>query len=134
MKKQRKPLSMKIPPIPLEGHEVIEDWMQNNIMPKMYPLVKRIDELITERIHNLQYSIKWRNAFYGTLEKGWLIEVAAYAVSVNIVFLSGAEFDPQPQFGTDDRSRYIKLRTMDDLNNPEVNDFIEQAKELKGWN
>ena len=89
--------------------------------------------MITERIPDLQYSIKWGSAFYGTPENGWLIEVAAYAVSINIVFLSGANFDPQPPLGTDDRSRYIKLTTMGDLNNPQVIDFIEQAKGLNGW-
>ena len=133
MKKQRKPLSTKKPPIPSENNEIIEDWMQNNVMPKIYPIVKRIDEMITERIPNLQYSIKWGSAFYGTSENGWLIEVAAYAVSVNMVFLSGVDFDPEPPLGTDDRSRYIKLTTMDELNNPEVVDFIEQAKRSSGW-
>ena len=133
MDKQRKPLSTKKPPIPSENNEILKDWMQNNIMPKMQPLIKRIDEMITERIPDLQYSIKWGSAFYGTPENGWLIEVAAYAVSINIVFLSGANFDPQPPLGTDDRSRYIKLTTMGDLNNPQVIDFIEQAKGLNGW-
>ena len=133
MKNQRKPLSSKKPPIPLENIEIIRDWMQNNIMPRMQPLVKRIDDLISEMIPNLQYSIKWGSVFYGTKENGWIIEVAPYAVSVNIVFLSGAEFNPQPPLGSDDRSRYIKLTTMDDLNNPEVLDLIEQAKGSNGW-
>ena len=133
MKNQRKPLSSKKPPIPVESHEIIKGWMQDNIMPKIYPLVKQIDDMITENIPDLKYSIKWGSIFYGTSNSGWLIEVAAYAVSVNIVFLSGADFDPQPSLGSDDRSRYIKLTSLDDLNNPEIIDFIEQAKGIDGW-
>jgi len=133
MKKQRKPLSTKKPPIPSDNHEVIENWMQDNIMPKMLPLIKKIDKIITEKIPNLNYSIKWGSAFYGTLESGWLIEVASYAVSVNIVFLNGANFNPAPPLGSGNQSRYIKLTTVDDLNNLEIIDFIEQAKELDGW-
>ena len=89
--------------------------------------------MIRERIPDLHYSIKWGSAFYGTTQNGWLIEVASYAVSANIVFLSGAEFDPQPPLGTDDRSRYIKITSIDDLNHPELVDFIEQSKGLSGW-
>lgn len=72
MKKQRKPLSTKKPPIPSDNHKVIENWMQENIIPKMLPLIKKIDKITTERIPNLNYSIKWGSAFYGTLENGWL--------------------------------------------------------------
>lgn len=89
--------------------------------------------MIREGVPDLHYSIKWGSAFYGTKLNGWLIEVAAYAVSANIVFLSGADFDPQPPLGTDDRSRYIKLTSIEDLNNPEIGNFIEQAKGINGW-
>ena len=133
MKKQRKPLSTKKPPIPTENHQLIEDWMQNNIMPKMHPLVKRIDEIIIENISNLNYSIKWGSAFYGTTENGWLIEIASYAVSVNIVFLSGTKFNPQPPLGEGNQSRYIKITSLEELQNSEIINFIEQAKKISGW-
>ena len=131
--KKRKPLSTKTPPIPVDNHHIITEWMKENVMPKMYPLIKNVDDMIRERIPNLHYSIKWGSAFYGTTQNGWLIEVASYAVSANIVFLSGAEFDPQPPLGTDDQSRYIKITTIDDLNHPELVDFIEQSKGISGW-
>ena len=34
----------------------------------------------------LQYAIKWKRAYYGVPELGWIIEMAAYAVSVNVSF------------------------------------------------
>ena len=133
MEKQRKPLSTKKPPVPVDDHVVIEDWMSNSIMPSIRPLVERMDALLHERLSDLHYAIKWGKVYYGTKELGWLIEVAAYHVSVNIVFLSGAEFNPAPPLGNDKRTRYIKLRTLEELNDPLIMDYIEQAGKVAGW-
>jgi hypothetical protein len=133
MKKQLKPLSTKKPPFPSDDYKVIEDWMSGRIMPGIQPMIKEIDSLIHDLIPNLQYAIKWGNAYYGTNELGWLIELAAYDVSANIVFLSGAAFDPQPPLGTGEETRYIKLNTVDEVNDQHVIDFIKQAATLDGW-
>ena len=133
MKKQRKPLSTKKPPVPSDDHKIIEDWMTNRIMPSIQPIVMKIDSLINESIPNLQYAIKWGNAYYGSKELGWVIEVAAYDVSVNIVFLSGAKFHDQPPLGDGDQSRYVKLKVVDEVNQPEIKKWIQQAGRLSGW-
>lgn len=133
MKKQRKPLSTKKPPIPSNDYKVIEDWMVNRIMPRIQPTIKKIDSMIHDSIPNLQYALKWGNAYYGTIELGWLIEVAAYDVSANIVFLNGAAFDPQPPLGSGEESRYIKIKTIDELNDQQIIDYIKQAGQLGGW-
>ena len=59
--------------------------------------------------------------------------MVAYAVSVNVVFLGGAEFDPPPPLGTTDRSRYVKLTTLDEVQGPEIHEWIEQAERVPGW-
>ena len=133
MEKQRKPLSTKKTPIPSDDYKIIEDWMANRIMPGMQAMIKKIDSLIHDSIPNLQYAIKWGNAYYGTKELGWLIEVAAYAVSANIVFLSGAGFNPQPPLGTGEQTRYIKLKTMDEIQDQKIIDYIRQAGKISGW-
>lgn len=133
MKKQRKPLSTKKPPIPSDDHNIIEDWMDNRLMPGIQPMVKEIDKLIRKLIPNLQYAIKWGKAYYGSQELGWLIEVAAYDVSVNIVFLSGVKFDSPPPLGEDNQSRYIKFKTLDEINRPEIQKWIQQAGRISGW-
>ena len=133
MKKQYKPLSTKKPPTPSDDHGIIEDWMTNRVVPNTLPMVKKIDSLIKESIPNPQYAIKWGNAYYGSQELGWIIEVCAFEVSVNIVFLSGAKFDHQPPLGDDDQSRYVKLKTLDEVNRPEIQKWIQQAGRLSGW-
>ncbi len=37
-------------------------------------------------------------------ELGWVIEMVAYDVSVNVVFLGGADFDPAPPLGYTDEA------------------------------
>jgi hypothetical protein len=63
---------------------------------------------------------------------GWIIEMVAYDVSVNVVFFGGAEFDPPP-LGTTDRSRYVKVKTLEEAQGPEMLEWIEQAGRVQGW-
>src|SRR5215210_1238276 len=113
MAKQRKPNTTRKPPKPSENHAEIEDWIRR-VMPDLHPIVKWLDELIRETIPGLQYAIKWKKAYYGLPELGWVIEMVAYDVSVNVVFLRGAEFDPPPPLGSDGRNRYVKVTTLEE--------------------
>ena len=58
---------------------------------------------------------------------------AAYDVSVNVVFLAGADFDSPPPLGTTDRTRYIKVTTLDEAQRPELHKWIEEASRTPGW-
>jgi hypothetical protein len=102
-------------------------------MPDLHPIVERLDELIRETIPRLQYAIKWGKAYYGLPELGWILEMVAYDVSVNVVFLGGADFDPPPPLGTTGRSRYVKLTTLEEAQGPEMRKWIEQAGGVAGW-
>src|SRR6476619_755988 len=132
-KKARKGHTAKEPPVPTDSHAEIEDWMIRLVMPDMHPIVARLDGSIRERIPRLQYAIKWKNAFYGVPELGWIIQMAAYAVSVNVVFFEKKDFDPPPPLGATDRSRYVKLTTLDEAQGPEMQKWIEQAGRVPGW-
>ena len=46
---------------------------------------------------------------------------------------AAADFDPPPPLGDGDRSRYIKLKTMDEVEQPELASWIEQAGRVQGW-
>jgi hypothetical protein len=110
MAKPRKPNTARKPPVPSDNRTDIEDWIRR-VMPDLHPIVKRLDEVIHETIPGLQYAVKWKKAHYGLPELGWIIEMVAYDVSVNVVFFGGAEFDPPPPLGTTERTRYVKLMT-----------------------
>jgi hypothetical protein len=121
------------PPVPTDSHAEIEDWMIQSVMPRLHPIVHWLDEVIRETIPGLQYALKWKKAYYGLPELGWMIEMVAYDVSVNVVFFGGADFDPPPPLGTTERTRYVKLTTLEEAQGPEMHKWIEQAGRVPGW-
>jgi hypothetical protein len=133
MPKHRKPVSTRKPPAPSDDHSEIEDWIRHGVMPDMQPIVQRLDELIRVTIPDVQYAVKWKYSYYGLPEHGWIIEMEAFAVSVNLVFFGGADFEPPPPLGTTDRSRYVKLKTVEDTKRPEIRTWMEQAARISGW-
>ena len=102
-------------------------------MRYLQPIVRGLDELIRAVVPSLHYAVKWKRAFYGLPELGWIIEVAPYDVSVNVIFLGGAEFDPPPPLGTADRTRFIKVTNVDQVQRPELLEWIAQAARAPGW-
>jgi hypothetical protein len=131
MAKPRKTGTGKRAPVPTDSHAAIEDWIRR-VMPDLHPIVRRLDELIRETIPGLQYAVKWKKAHYGLRELGWIIEMVAYDVSVNVVFFGGADFATPPPEGTG-RSRYIKVRTLEEAKAPMMRKWIEQAARVRGW-
>lgn len=128
----RKPNTTRKPPEPSDSHAEIDDWMRR-VMPDLNPLVKHLDQTFRETIDGLQYAVKWKKAYYGLPDLGWVIEMVAYDVSVNVVFLGGADFDSPPPLGDSDRSRYVKLKTIEEAQEPELQAWIEQAGRVPGW-
>lgn len=133
MAKQLQPNATRKPPTPSEGHSEVEDWIRR-VMPDLHPIVKGLDELIRDTIPGLQSAVKWKKAYYGLPQLGWIIEMVAYDVSVNVVFFGGAEFDSPPPLGTTGRTRYIKVKTLEEALNADMHRWIEQAARVPGWN
>ena len=132
MEKTREPITTRKPPVPSDGHAEIEDWMRR-VMPDLHPIVEQLDGSIRETIPGLRYALKWKKAYYGLPELGWIIEMVAYDVSVNVVFFGGADFDPPPPLGTVGRSRYVKLRSLEEAQGPFMREWIKQAARGRGW-
>ena len=42
MEKHRKSLPTKKPPVAVDDHEIIKEWMANRIMPGIQPTIKRL--------------------------------------------------------------------------------------------
>jgi hypothetical protein len=132
MAKARKPNTTRKPPVPSNDAAEINDWIRR-VMPDLNPMVKHLDKQIRKIIPGHQYAIKWKKAYYGLPDLGWIIEMVAYDVSVNIVFLGGADFDSPPPLGDTGRSRYVKLKSLEEAKAPEINHWIEQAGRVPGW-
>lgn len=124
--------SNRKPPEPSGDHAAVAAWIKD-AMPALQPIVRHLDKAIRDAIPGLQYAVKWKKAYYGLPDQGWLIEMVAYDVSVNVVFLFGAEFDSPPPLGESGQSRYIKLKSLDDLDEAAFKKWIKQAAKGPGW-
>mgnify|MGYP001026898934 FL=1 len=133
MDKARAGASSRKPPEPSDSHDQIAEWMRRGVMPDLQPLVTSVDATIRDTLAGLQFAVKWKKAYYGLLDRGWVIELVAYDVSVNVVFLGGAEFDDPPPLGDSARSRYIKLKSIDDLDEVDLPAWVANAGRVAGW-
>jgi len=120
------------PPEPSANHSDIDHWCRP-LVPDLQPIVMRLDELIRATVPGLDYAVKWKRAYYGLPELGWIIEIAAYEVSVNVVFLGGANFTSPPPLGTTDRTRYFKVTSLEEVQRPELQKWIEQSGRTLDW-
>ena len=132
MRKAIKGNASRKPPEPAKDHSDIDDWFRRQ-MPHLQPIVKKLDQTIRATIPGLHYAVKWKRPYYGLPELGWVIELAAYDVSVNVVFLGGADFDRPPPLGTTDRTRYVKVTRLEEVRGQELHRWIEEAGGTPGW-
>jgi hypothetical protein len=131
MGKAPKQNSTRKPPEPSESHADIDDWMRR-VMPDLNPIVEWLDAAIRETLPGVRFGVKWKRAYYELPERGWVIELVAYDVSVNVVFLGGAKFESPPPLG-EGASRYVKVRSLDEAQAPEIREWIEEAGRVTGW-
>jgi hypothetical protein len=132
MKEAPRSLATRKPPVPSESHADIDDWIRR-VMPDLHPIVAWLDGAIREAIPGARFAVKWKKAYYGLPELGWVIEMVAYDVSVNVVFFGGVDFEPPPPLGDTDRSRYVKVRSLEEAQTPEMRGWIQQAGDVPGW-
>jgi len=59
--------------------------------------------------------------------------VAAHDFSVNVVFFGGAAFDSPPPLGIVGRSRYTKLKALEEAQGPSLLKWIGQARRARPW-
>ena len=130
-KKMIKGTSSRTPPEP-GTHAEIKAWLPR-IMPDLNPIVSWLDTTITKAIPDVQHALKWKKAYYGSEKLGWVIELVAYDVSVNVVFLGGADFNSPPPLGDTGRSRYVKVKSLEEAKSDEMKEWIEQAARVEGW-
>lgn len=132
MPKEIKGNASRKPPEPAADHSEVDSWIGRQ-MPHLQPIVEMLDQTIRAAIPDLEYAVKWRRPYYGLAALGWVIEIAAYDISVNVVFLGGADFEDPPPLGTTGRTRYVKVTTLDEVSSPQLRGWISEAARTAGW-
>jgi hypothetical protein len=120
------------PPEASATHTEIDCWVKT-LVPHLQPIVKALDKSIRAAVPGLHYAVKYKRAFYGRSELGWIIELAPYDVSVNVLFFGGVDFDRPPKLGSADRTRYVKVTGLDEVRAQELLDWMKQAGRTPGW-
>lgn len=123
--------STRKPPEPAADSSDVDDWAKR-VMPDLHPIVEHLDGLIRKSLPNTQYAVKWKKAYYGVEGKGWAIELVAYDVSVNVVFLAGEQFSSPPPLG-EGSGRYVKVKSREEADSPEMRAWIAEAARTPGW-
>lgn len=131
MKKAPKSHTTRKRPVPAESHAVVDEWFDDS-MPKVQPLLKKLDKMIRAELKDPQYAVKWQKAYYGNEKLGWVIELAGYHKSVNVVFLAGSKFASAPPEG-EGESRYIKIQHDDEIPEANLKKWIKTALKTPGW-
>src|SRR5579885_1302384 len=131
MPKSVKGTAGRKPPEPSAKHSEVDGWIKT-LVPHLQPIVKALDKTIRAEVPGLHYAIKYKRTFYGLPELGWIIELAPYDVSVNVVFFGGSDFEPAPTLGNVDRTRYVKITSLEETTQPALLDWINQAGRTPG--
>ena len=132
MPKIIKGLASRTPPVPSADPDAIAEWCRRQ-MPGIQPLVMELDEFIRGTVKRFDLAISRNHAFYGLPKLGWIVELAPYSVSVNVLFFGGADFPDPPPLGNTDKTRYIKLTALDDAERTQLRSWIKLAARTPGW-
>jgi hypothetical protein len=54
------------------SHAEVEEWMGRRVMPDLQPIVQALDAAIRDANAGLRYAIRWKRAYYGLPELGWI--------------------------------------------------------------
>lgn len=125
MAKQWKLKGNRKMPEPSPDHEAVVACIER-AMPNLQPLLREVDAVIRAIHPEVQFGVKWRRPFYYLPEHGWIIELAPYDITANVVFLGGAEFDDPPPLGSGE-SRYIKVSDVAEVTTPQMREWITHA-------
>jgi hypothetical protein len=52
---------------------------------------------------------------------------------VNVLFFGGADFDPPPELGSADRTRYVKVTSMEEVEAQDLLEWMKQSSHTSGW-
>jgi hypothetical protein len=94
---------------------------------------ERLDELIATTVPDVHKAVKWNQPFYGLKGEGWFLSFRCYTEYVQVQFWKGTSLDPMPpKASKHDEVRYLDIHEGEELDEPQLRSWIEQASSLPG--
>jgi hypothetical protein len=115
-----------------EGNGPVQDYIA--AMPGWKRDVgKRLDDLIVRTVPDVHKAVKWNQPFYGLKGEGWFLSFRCYTNYVQVQLLKGTSLDPMPpKASKHPEVRYLDIREDDELDEDQLQSWIEQASKLPG--
>jgi hypothetical protein len=96
-------------------------------------LGERLDGLIVRTVPEVHKAVKWNQAFYGNEGDGWFVAFRCYTKYVQLQFFRGTSLEPEPPKGSKHPEvRYFDIHQGDELDEKQLEAWIEQASKLPG--
>jgi len=92
-------------------------------------IAERVDALAATTLPGLRRAVKWGMAYYG-VDGGWCFTSGAFVGHLKLMFIRGAELEPEPPVtpvGMGRQARGVELADLDDLDEPQVASWMRQA-------
>ena len=112
--------------------KTFDDWV-SDVDPRLRPIAIKLRRMFLEAGPDLRESIKWGNPCFEKKVRTFYIATQADKY-VTLGLWQGALL-PNPDGlieGTGKRMRHVKIRTAEELENPEVGQIIREAVEIDG--
>ncbi len=98
-------------------------------------IAERVDALAAKTLPALERCVKWGMAWYGVGD-GWCFSCGGFAGHVKVTFGRGTSLSPVPPatpIGMGKDSRGVEIKSVDDLDEQEVAEWMRQATALPGF-
>ena len=95
---------------------------------------RRLDEIITRAVPNIQKAVKWNSPFYGVEGKGYFLSYHCFAKYIKLAFFQGASLHPIPPVASrDENTRYVHIHEGEEIDDARITDWVKQAAALPGY-
>jgi hypothetical protein len=94
---------------------------------------RRLDEIITRTLPDVNKAVKWNSPFYGVEEQVWFLSFHCFDKYVKVAFFRGASLRPIPPGESKQKDvRYLDIREDDQLDESRFAAWVKQASKLPG--
>jgi hypothetical protein len=94
---------------------------------------RHLDMLIVRTVPGVRKAVKWNSPFYGAEDQGgWFLSFHCFTKYVKVTFFRGTSLRPLPSGESKHKEvRYLDIHE-DDLDEPQLVDWVKQASRLPG--
>jgi hypothetical protein len=92
-------------------------------------IAERIDAIAARTLPGLRRAVKWGMAYYG-VDDGWCFTSGAFVGHVKVMFMRGADLEPEPSVkpvAMGRNTRGVELASLDAIDERQLASWMEQA-------